>query len=100
MVLLFSGAHLPKMIFHPFLAAHASAKMLFTSTGSTYTRTGGGERCARRLSLGRRLSQGLPSEQHPPAPLSEQHLHIPLKVCLMPPSIRSTGQTMLETLSP
>jgi hypothetical protein len=35
MVLLFSGAHLPKMIFHPFLAAHASAKMLFTSTGST-----------------------------------------------------------------
>jgi len=35
MVLLFSGAHLARMIFHPFLAAHASAKMLFTSTGST-----------------------------------------------------------------
>jgi hypothetical protein len=30
MGLLFSGAHLPRMIFHPFLAAHASAKMLFT----------------------------------------------------------------------
>jgi hypothetical protein len=28
MVLLLSGAHLPRMIFHPFLAAHASAKML------------------------------------------------------------------------
>ena len=34
-VLLFSGAHLPRMTYHPFLAAHASAKMLFTSTGST-----------------------------------------------------------------
>jgi hypothetical protein len=32
-VFLFSGAHLPRMTFHPFLAAHASAKMLFTSTG-------------------------------------------------------------------
>ena len=31
-VLLFSGAHLPGMIFHPLLAAHASARMLFTST--------------------------------------------------------------------
>jgi hypothetical protein len=35
MVLLFSGAHLARMTFHPFLAAHTSAKMQFTSTGST-----------------------------------------------------------------
>ncbi|MGB8294488.1 MAG: hypothetical protein WCG85_03605, partial [Polyangia bacterium] len=34
-VLLFSGVHLARMTFHPFLAAHASARMLFTSTGST-----------------------------------------------------------------